>query len=59
MTRRCHLCGREGSRGYVEAIAATFFETPARRVRAGFKLNDLVTICAARAACNQRRGAPA
>lgn len=58
MTRRCHLCGREGTRGYLEAIACLLVGTYGPlHVRQRLE-ERLVTICAARRACNQRRGLP-
>lgn len=54
--KRCHLCGREGERGYVEAVAVVILGVYGPiHVRDRLDTQH-VTICAARAACNLRRG---
>jgi hypothetical protein len=55
--KRCHLCGREGSRDYLSARAAilpTMPEAPALRAAQGEAVR--VTICRYRVACQRRRG---
>lgn len=56
MSRRCHLCGREGTRGYLEATAAVISTGTPRVWWDGLTASFTITICAARRACNHRRG---
>jgi hypothetical protein len=56
VTRRCHLCGREGSRDFLLALARTIVPSVSWPLDPRSGGNVEVTICRAWRACNLRRG---